>query len=93
MAAKNTFIFGRVLRTLKASAGFTRVWPAALVVAGYTNAFYLLSLTLRSIPPGVAYAAWSGVGIALIVAGVLVMNLFSRTAGHRALAGTWSSPR
>jgi small multidrug resistance pump len=90
---------------LKASAGFSRPGPAALVVAGYGLAFYFLSLTLRTIPLGVAYAVWSGVGIvlitaagwllygqkldgaalagiALIVAGVLVMNLFSKTAGH-----------
>lgn len=90
---------------LKASAGFTRPAPAALVVVGYGLAFYFLSLTLRTIPLGVAYAVWSGVGIVLItaagwfmygqkldaaalagivliVAGVLVMNLFSKTAGH-----------
>jgi small multidrug resistance pump len=90
---------------LKASAGFTRAGPAVLVVVGYGLAFYCLSLTLRTIPLGVAYAVWSGVGIvlvtaagwflygqkldaaalagiALILAGVLVMNLFSQTAGH-----------
>lgn len=90
---------------LKASAGFTRPLPVVLVVAGYGLAFYFLSLTLRTIPLGVAYAVWSGVGIvlitaagwllygqkldaaalagiALILAGVLVMNLFSQTAGH-----------
>jgi len=90
---------------LKASAGFTRFWPSTLVVAGYGIAFYMLALTLRSIPLGVTYAVWSGVGIvlitlagwllygqrldagalagiALIVAGVLVMNLFSKTAGR-----------
>ena len=90
---------------LKASAGFTRPLPAIVVVLGYGLAFYFLSLTLRTIPLGVAYAVWSGVGIVLItaagwllygqkldgaavagigliVAGVLVMNLFSKTAGH-----------
>ena len=90
---------------LKASAGFTRPLPAVVVVVGYGLAFYFLSLTLRTIPLGVAYAVWSGVGIVLItaagwllygqkldaaalagigliVAGVLVMNLFSKTAGH-----------
>lgn len=83
---------------LKASEGFTRLGPSAIVVLGYVLAFYLLSLTLRSIPVGVAYAIWSGlgtvlialagwwlfgqrldspalIGMALIVAGVLVMNL------------------
>jgi small multidrug resistance pump len=51
---------------LKASEGFSRVWPAAIVVVGYASAFYFLSLTLRTIPVGVAYAIWSGVGVALI---------------------------
>lgn len=83
---------------LKASDGFSRLQPSLLVVLGYGIAFYLLALTLRSIPVGVAYAIWSGLGtvlvalaawwlygqrldaatlagIALIVAGVLVMNL------------------
>lgn len=88
---------------LKASAGFSRFWPSVLVVVGYGCAFYFLSLTLRSIPVGIAYAIWSGVGvvlvcllgwliygqkldlaagvgIALIVTGVMVLNLFSRSA-------------
>lgn len=87
---------------LKASAGFTRPLPAAVTVAGYAIAFYCLSLTLRTVPTGVAYAIWSGVGVVLIagiawlvqgerldapaiagmtliVAGVAVMNLFSRS--------------
>ena len=53
---------------LKASEGFTRAAPALLVVLGYALAFYLLALTLRSIPVGVAYAIWSGLGIVLIAA-------------------------
>ena len=90
---------------LKASAGFTRLWPSFIVVAGYATAFYFLSLTLRMIPVGVAYAIWSGagvalialiawlffgqaldapaiVGLALIVAGVVVLNVFSKTVSH-----------
>lgn len=90
---------------LKASEGFTRPLPSVLVVAGYGIAFYLLSLTLRTIPMGVVYAIWSGagivlitlagyvlykqrldlpalVGIGLIVAGVLVMQLFSKSTSH-----------
>jgi small multidrug resistance pump len=90
---------------LKASEGFTRLWPSVVVTLGYAGAFYLLSLTLRSIPVGIAYAVWSGVGvaligvigwlflgqpldkpaiagIALIVAGVAVINLFSSTGHH-----------
>ncbi|MDR2112154.1 MAG: QacE family quaternary ammonium compound efflux SMR transporter [Candidatus Accumulibacter sp.] len=51
---------------LKASAGFSRPWPTVIVIAGYVSAFYFLSLTLATIPVGVAYAIWSGVGIVLI---------------------------
>lgn len=51
---------------LKASDGFTRPIPAAIVVIGYACAFYCLSLALRSIPLGLAYAIWSGVGILLL---------------------------
>ncbi|MBL0945917.1 MAG: QacE family quaternary ammonium compound efflux SMR transporter [Hydrogenophaga sp.] len=90
---------------LKASDGFTRLLPSIGVVIGYAIAFYCLALTLRTLPVGVAYAIWSGVGIVLvsllgwlvyrqtldaaallgmglIIAGVLVINLFSKTAGH-----------
>ena len=90
---------------LKASDGFTRLWPSAIVVVGYGVSFYCLSLVLRSIPVGITYAVWSGLGIVLIslvafavygpridlagligmgliIAGVLVLNLFSRSAPH-----------
>lgn len=90
---------------LQASAGFTRLGPLVLVVLGYGVAFYCLSLTLRTVPVGVAYALWSGLGIvlitamgwvlyqqrvdaaallgmALIMAGVAVIQLFSKTTAH-----------
>ena len=51
---------------LKSSDGFTKFWPSVIVVVGYCLAFYFLSLTLDAIPIGVAYAVWSGVGIASI---------------------------
>ncbi len=51
---------------LKASEEFTKVIPSLIVVVGYGTAFYCLSLVLRSIPLGITYAIWSGVGIALI---------------------------
>lgn len=51
---------------LQASKGFTRLGPSLLVVVGYASAFYLLALTLRVIPVGVAYAVWSGIGVALV---------------------------
>lgn len=61
-------IIAEVIATsaLKASEEFTRVIPSLIVVAGYGTAFYCLSLVLRSIPLGITYAIWSGVGIALI---------------------------
>ena len=98
-------ILAEVIATsaLKASEGFSRLVPSLVVVAGYGIAFFCLSLTLRTIPVGIVYAIWSGVGIVLIalagyfvfgqvldapaligmgliVAGVLVINLFSRSA-------------
>lgn len=51
---------------LKATRGFTRLGPSLVVVLSYAVAFYFLSLALQAIPVGVAYAVWSGVGIALI---------------------------
>lgn len=51
---------------LKASNGFTNALPTAIVVLGYGAAFYFLSLTLRTMPVGIAYAIWSGLGIVLI---------------------------
>jgi small multidrug resistance pump len=90
---------------LKAADGFTRLMPSLVVVIGYLVAFYFLSLALRAIPVGVAYAIWSGVGIvlialigwlflrqpldapalagiALIVAGVVVIQGFSGSVAH-----------
>lgn len=53
---------------LKASAGFTRLWPSLLTVAGYALSFFCLSLTLRSASMGIVYGIWSGIGIVLISA-------------------------
>jgi small multidrug resistance pump len=53
--------------TLKSTQEFTRMWPSAVVVTGYCLSFYFLSLTLKVIPVGVAYAVWSGLGTTLIV--------------------------
>ncbi|SEL57960.1 small multidrug resistance pump [Halomonas daqiaonensis] len=58
---------------LKASEGFTRLWPSVTVVIGYGLAFYLLALVLRSMPVGIAYAFWAGLGIVLVtLVGILV---------------------
>lgn len=51
---------------LRASGGFTKLAPAGVTIVGYAVSFYFLSLTLRAIPVGIAYAVWSGVGIVLI---------------------------
>jgi small multidrug resistance pump len=70
---------------LKASDGFTRLWPSLLCVAGYSCSFYLLALALRTIPVGVAYAIWSGVGVVLISAVGVV--LFKQRLDSAALVG------
>ncbi|WP_043528371.1 DMT family transporter [Litchfieldella xinjiangensis] len=58
---------------LKASQEFTRFWPTVVVVVGYALAFYLLTLALRSLPVGIAYAFWAGLGIVLVtLIGVVV---------------------
>lgn len=90
---------------LKASESFTRLLPSLLVVAGYATAFFFLTVTLKTIPIGIAYAIWSGLGIvlitvagflvyrqlidlpgllgmALIIAGVVVLNVFSKSTVH-----------
>lgn len=67
-------IISEVIATsaLKASDGFTKLIPSILVVVGFGVAFYCLSIVLKTIPVGVAYAIWSGLGIILIsIAGLL----------------------
>ncbi|AOR75634.1 SMR family transporter [Novosphingobium resinovorum] len=59
---------------MKQSEGFTRLPWAAATILGYAVAFYCLSLTLRTIPTGVAYAIWSGAGIVLISAAAWVFQ-------------------
>ncbi|MCX5567205.1 SMR family transporter [Alcaligenes phenolicus] len=51
---------------LQRSEQFTRLMPSAFTILFYAGAFYFLSLSLRVMPVGVAYAIWSGVGIVLI---------------------------
>jgi len=60
---------------LKMSEGFSKLWPSIAVVAGYASSFYILSLALKQIPIGIAYAIWSGLGTAATVAiGILLWN-------------------
>jgi small multidrug resistance pump len=70
---------------LPAAQGFRNLGPSIIVVAGYASAFYFLSLTLEAIPLGVAYAVWSGVGIALISLAGWVF--YRQTLGAVELAG------
>ncbi len=90
---------------LKASEEFSKLVPSILVVVGYGAAFYFLALVLKTIPVGIAYAIWAGIGIVLIaivgavmfeqipdvpaivgmvliISGVVVINVFSKTVGH-----------
>jgi small multidrug resistance pump len=91
--------------SMKALAGFSRPLPLFLVVVGYGISFWMLSLVVKTIPVGVAYAVWAGLGIVLvsiaaaviyqqkldlpamlgmglIIAGVVVIQLFSGSTGH-----------
>ncbi|GKW48288.1 DMT family transporter [Halomonas sp. NCCP-2165] len=51
---------------LKSSQEFTRLGPSLIVMGGYATAFYLLTLVLRTLPVGIAYAFWAGLGIVLV---------------------------
>lgn len=59
---------------LKQSEGFTRAGPTLVTAIAYALAFYFLSITLKTIPTGVAYAIWSGVGVVLIAAAAWVFQ-------------------
>ena len=90
---------------IKVSDGFSKLWPTLVVAVAYMICFYFIALALKTIPLGIAYAIWGGIGIvltalisvfifkqpidfpaiagiSLIVAGVFVINLFSKTAIH-----------
>ncbi|PIF32725.1 small multidrug resistance pump [Flavobacterium sp. 9] len=109
---KNFFFLGiaiifEIIATsaLKKSEQFTQLIPSIVTIVGYFAAFYFLSFAIRTIPVGIAYAIWSGVGIvlitiigavffkqipdlpaiiglALIMIGVIVINVFSKTTAH-----------
>ena len=90
---------------LQRTEQFTRLWPSVATLLCYSCSFYVLTLVLRTMPLGIAYAIWGGLGmvlvatvgyflfgqkldlpallgLGLIIAGVLVINLFSNTASH-----------
>lgn len=100
-------IIAEVIATsaLKATEEFTRMGPSVLVIVGYGASIYFLALVLKTIPVGIAYAIWAGMGIALIalvgalyfkqipdppaiigmtliVSGVVIINVFSKTISH-----------
>lgn len=101
-------IISEVIATsaLKSSDGFSKLMPSVAVVLGYGIAFYCLSIVLRTMPVGITYAIWSGLGVVLIaivgllyygqrldlpallgmcliVAGVVVINVFSNSVTHQ----------
>lgn len=90
---------------LKQSEQFTKLLPSIFTILGYAASFYCLSMVLKNIPVGIAYAIWSGMGIvlisgigwlvfkqhldlpallglALIIAGVIIINVFSGSVSH-----------
>ena len=90
---------------LQASQQFSRLWPSIVVVVGYGVSFWLMALALKTMPVGIVYAIWSGLGIvfiaaigfalfgqrldlpaligmALILTGIVIIHLFSKTAPH-----------
>ena len=90
---------------LKSSEGFTRPVPTAIIIVGYLTAFYLLTVIVKTLPVGITYAIWAGMGIvlvaivsavmhkqmpdlpaiigmALIVIGVIIINIFSKSVTH-----------
>ena len=80
-------ILAEVIATsaLKAAEGFTRLTPSLLVIFGYGTAFYFLSLTLRTMQVGTAYAIWSGVGTVLV--SLIAWILFNQKLDAAAIAG------
>ena len=80
-------ILAEVIATssLKAAEGFTRLTPSLIVVFGYGTAFYFLSLTLRTMQVGTAYAIWSGVGTVLV--SIIAWILFNQKLDAAAIAG------
>ncbi|STQ90655.1 DMT family transporter [Iodobacter fluviatilis] len=70
---------------LKATEGFSRLMPSVIVVAGYGVAFWMLSLVLKSVPVGMAYAIWSGMGIVLVT--IVAMLFYGQKPDWPAIIG------
>lgn len=80
-------IIAEVIATLalKQSEGFSRLWPSLIVVCGYGTAFFFMALTIRSLPVGIVYAIWSGLGVVLIT--TLAWILFDQRLQPSAIVG------
>lgn len=70
---------------LKSSNGFTNAFPSIIVVVGYGTAFYFLSLVLKTVPVGVAYAVWAGAGIVLVA--IIGLVFFGQKLDLAAIVG------
>ncbi len=71
---------------LQASQQFTRFWPSLLAMVGYGIAIYLLALTLKYIPVGIAYAFWAGLGIVFVA--MIGFVVFGQKLDLPAVVGT-----
>ncbi|WP_434777247.1 DMT family transporter [Neisseria sp. Ec49-e6-T10] len=80
-------IVAEVLSThfLKATEGFSKLVPTVLVLLGYAIAFFCLSQTIKTIPTGIAYAIWCGMGIVLV--NLLAFFLYGQKLDVAAVAG------
>lgn len=80
-------VFAEVIATnaLKASEAFIKPLPSVITILGYTIAFYCLSVVVKSIPLGMAYAIWSGLGIVLVT--IVAMLWFKQTPDLPAILG------
>ena len=80
-------ILGEVIATsfLKATEDFTKLWPSLIVVLGYCTAFYFLTLSIKVIPVGIAYATWSGLGIVLVT--IISIFLYKQVPDWAAIVG------
>ena len=70
---------------LKASEGFSHLWPSVLVVTGYAISFYLLAIVLKTLPVGITYAIWSGLGIVFVT--LIGWLVYSQTLDWPAILG------
>ncbi|MCD2173259.1 DMT family transporter [Rhizobium sp. C4] len=80
-------IFFEVIGTtlLKQAEQFTKLWPTVFSMAAYGVAFYLLSIVLKTMPVGIAYAIWSGLGIVFV--SIIGVTVFRQSLDWPAIAG------